>query len=386
MRRWNRKPQQPGGRNVWASLTWILFFSIVLVMFAVFLAVQFLGILPEAKSHSLAERMDIIRLGNEATDNLPLISLIIGFMMIGIYAALRLGLRPLQRISKLAAEIGPSTISRRLPLESTPREIAPLVVAFNLALDRIESGWRAQREFSANAAHELRTPLATLRAQIENLLEPVEREEAMEEFDRLSRLITQLLALAEADRAEDMERSRFNLVDVARRVTLDMAAGIIAGERNISFDAATENWTCDGSPQLVEVAIRNLLENAIRHTWLGSEIIVSVDQGGRVAVVDNGPGLPEEFRGKAFDRFSKASIDSLGAGLGLSIVQRIMNFHGGEARLERSSQGACFVLDFSEQRSEKSKDPAQNRKSSNPHKVASNSNPRLASPIGAPWF
>jgi signal transduction histidine kinase len=386
MRRWNRKARKPGGRNVWASLTWILFFSIVLVMFAVFLAVQFLGILPEANSHSLAERMDIVRLGNEATDNLPLISLIVGFMMIGIYAALRLGLRPLQRISKLAAEIGPSTISRRLPLESTPREIAPLVVAFNSALDRIESGWRDQREFSANAAHELRTPLATLRAQIENLLEPLEREEAMEEFDRLSRLITQLLALAEADRAEEMERSSFNLVEVARRVTLDMAAGIVAGERNISFDAATKNWTCEGSPQLVEVAIRNLLENAIRHTWLGSEIIVAVDQLGSVAVIDDGPGLPEDFRERAFDRFSKASIDSLGAGLGLSIVQRIMNFHGGEARLEATSQGAHVVLDFAKRKSEESTGQTRNLRSPDRHKGESDSTPRLTRPISALWL
>ncbi len=129
-----------------------------------------------------------------------------------------------QPLSERAGQIGPATINHRLPLEWTPREIAPLVVAFNAALDRLEAGLRAQREFSANAAHELRTPLATLRAQVESLLEPEERKDAIEEFDRQSRLIAQLLTLAETDGGDAPAKMSFDLVETARDLTAEMAS------------------------------------------------------------------------------------------------------------------------------------------------------------------
>ena len=329
------------------SLTWVLFPSVVMVMVMVFMAVQILGIIPDAVPLSLAERLNPDNLVREANANLPLILLIAGLMMAGILIALRLGLRPLRHISELAADIGPATINRRLPLSSTPREIAPLVVAFNTALDRLEAGWRAQREFSANAAHELRTPLATLRAQVESVLSPDERKDAIEEFDRLGRLITQLLALAEADSGEDLGKTGFDLVELARRVASDMAGAVLDSGRGIAFDSALASRACVGMPGLAEVALRNLIENAMRHTAPGCEIIVSIDSSGRLAVSDDGPGIPPEFRDRLFQRFFKADANGLGAGLGLSIVSRIMMSHGGEARLEPSSAGARFILDFS---------------------------------------
>jgi len=329
------------------SLTWILFPSVVLIMVLVFMAVQILGIIPDAGHLSLEQRMNPNHLASEASANLPLILLIIGLMAAGVLVALRLGLRPLRTISKQAAGIGPATISQRLPLSSTPREIAPLVVAFNAALDRLEAGWRAQREFSANAAHELRTPLATLRAQVEGSLAPEDRSDAIEEFERLGRLISQLLALAEADSGEDLNTVSFDLVELARSVTSEMASTIVAGGRDISFDSAPAHWVCEGSPGLMEVAIRNLLENATRHTPTGCEIAVAIDSSGRLSVSDNGPGVPDGFRHRLFQRFHKADAHGFGAGLGLSIVSRVMVLHGGEARLEPSPEGACFVLDFS---------------------------------------
>ena len=366
------------------SLIRILFQSIVVVMVAVFMAVQLLGILPEAANHTLGERMSLGRLVNEASDNLALIFLIMAFMALGIYLALKLGLRPLRRISDLAAEIGPATISKRLPLRSTPREIAPLVVAFNAALDRIESGWRAQQEFSANAAHELRTPLAALRAQVESLLDAGERRDAMEEFDRLSRLITQLLALAEAERAQELQISSFDLVELARHVTTEMASPMYAGDRIISFEAAVTQWRCHGSSQLVELAIRNLFENAVRHAGSDCEISVGIDPFGRLTVTDDGPGVPEYFRANAFDRFTKVSSNSVGAGLGLSIVQRIMNFHCGEARIETLSKGARFILDFSGQGSRELPDHHRSTDSTS-RRALRREVTRKPSLISAPW-
>lgn len=343
----NRRERKLNSQRRGLSLTWTLFPSVVLVMALVFMAVQVLAILPDAVPLSLEERMDPGNLAREASANLPLILLIVVFMMAGIFVTLRLGLRPLRQMSERAASIGPATISQRLPLGSAPCEIAPLVVAFNTALDRLEAGWRAQREFSANAAHELRTPLATLRAQVESLLEPEERKDAIEEFERLGRLIAQLLALAEADTGEKLRKVSFDLVELARGLTTEMAGDVVASGRSIAFECAHEHWVCHGEPDLVEVALRNLLENAMRHTPPGCEIVVSIDQAGRLSVSDDGPGVPPGFHHRLFQRFSKADAHGFGAGLGLSIVSRVMVLHGGEARLDPSPAGARFVLDFS---------------------------------------
>ncbi|WP_181159955.1 ATP-binding protein [Sandaracinobacter neustonicus] len=348
-RRTRDRNSQQGG----FSLTSILFPSIVLTVAVIFVIVQILQSLPEFAPVILPnvqptaeQRGNPVHWISEARETMPLILLIVAMMTAGILLALRLGLRPLRHISALAADIGPATITQRLPLRSTPREIAPLVIAFNATLDRLEAGWRAQREFSANAAHELRTPLATLRAQVESVLAPEDRKGAIEEFERLGRLIAQLLALAEADNGEDLEMIPFDLVELARSVASDMAGPIVAGGRNIAFETAHAQWACRGAPGLVEVALRNLLENAVRHTPAGSEIIVSIDAEGRLSVSDNGPGVPPGFHGRLFQRFSKADAHGFGAGLGLSIVRRVMQLHGGDARLQPSATGARFVLEF----------------------------------------
>lgn len=337
--------RKAGSQRGGPSLIWMLFLSVVLVLVAVFMVVQIFD--PNMVAISPVRRLDLNRLAREASDNLPWILILGGMMMVGILAALHLGLRPLRRISEQAGGIGPSTISQRLPLGSAPREIAPLVTAFNAALDRLEAGWRAQQEFSANAAHELRTPLATLRAQVESVLEPDDRRDAIEEFDRLSRLITQLLTLAEADSGEEAPKGPFDLVEIAHTVTSEMAGSILASGRDVAFESAHERWDCHGASGLVEVALRNLLENATRHTPVGSEILVSIELGGQLVVSDNGPGVPPGFQDRLFRRFSKADTRGFGAGLGLSIVDRVMALHGGEVRLAPSPVGARFVLDFS---------------------------------------
>lgn len=333
--------RQEGG----ASLLWLLFPSVALVVAAVFMVIQLFD--PDRTGLAFAERVDLARLGREASDNLPWLLILMGMMMVGILAALHLGLWPLRQISERAGDIGPATISKRLPLGSTPREITPLVVAFNATLDRLEAGWRTQREFSANAAHELRTPLANLRAQVESLLDADEREDAIEEFDRLSRLIAQLLALAEADGSEEPNKIPFDLVDLSRALTGEMAGAIVASGRSVAFESAHDRWNCHGAPGLVEVALRNLLENALRHTPPGSEILVAIDVFGRLVVSDDGLGVPLGFQDRLFHRFSKADTYGLGAGLGLSIVERVMTLHGGDVRLDPSVSGARFVLDFS---------------------------------------
>jgi len=332
------------------SLIWMLFPSVLLAMTAIFLAIQFFSmdsIDPDTATLTLAERMTPERLAREIGDNYQLMTLWMLLTMSGILATLHLCLWPLRKISDRAAEIGPATIGKRLPLRAAPREIAPLVQAFNGALERLEAGLRAQQEFSANAAHELRTPLATLRAQVESVVPAEERGAAIEEFDRLSRLIAQLLSLAEAESGKAPEMAPFDLVEQARALTRDMAGAILASGRGVAFETAVTRWDCHGAPGLVDVALRNLLENAIRHTAIDAEIVVAIDRTGQLVVSDDGHGVPVRFQERLFQRFSKADAQGDGAGLGLSIVKRVMELHGGDARLEPSPVGAKFVLDFS---------------------------------------
>jgi signal transduction histidine kinase len=334
--------RRPGGY----SLTWALFFSVVLVMALVFVAVQIFGIIPGDGNLTFTQRMSPWRLISEAGENLPLFMIWMALMMGGIIVALKLSMRSLHRISERAANIGPANTGERLPLSGTPREIEPLVVSFNAALDRMEAGLRSQRDFSASAAHELRTPLATLRAHVETVLDGQDREAASEEFDRLARLISQLLHLAEAESGADIAKVGLDLVGLARSVTSDMASSFVTSGRSIAFECDVERLDRPALSGLVEIALRNLLDNALRHTGPGCEIIVSLGQDGKLRVCDDGPGVSELLRPRLFQRFSKADPHGSGAGLGLSIVSRIMELHGGTVRLEHSETGACFVLHF----------------------------------------
>lgn len=337
-----RLSRRRGGPSLMRMLT-------PLVLFAVATTILFAminGDNADERALSFVQRLSPARLWAQLNSSATEILLLISLLMLGVYLTLHIGLRPLRRMSQLAGDITPANIKARLSVESAPREIAPLVEAFNAALDRLETGLRAQRDFSANAAHELRTPIATLRAQVESLLEPHERRAAMEEFERLGRLIAQLLSLAEAEGDATSANGRFDLVALSRDVTSDMAAFVVASGRNIGFDAALAMFVINGQPGLIETALRNLLENAVRHTSPGAEILVTVDAAGVLRVRDDGPGVPLQIRDRLFERFSRGDLRGPGAGLGLSIVRQIMERHGGVARLTPTDRGACFELDF----------------------------------------
>jgi signal transduction histidine kinase len=350
-----------GGRSLMRMLFPLVLFAVSTTI--VFAAVH--GKDPEDLGVPILQRLRPAWIVAQFRDATPEIMLLLVLMMGGVYVTLHIGLRPLRHLSLLAGDIAPATIEARLPAEAAPREVAPLVEAFNAALDRLEVGLRAQRDFSANAAHELRTPLATLRAQVESLLEPAERRTASEEFERLGRLIAQLLALAEAEGGASAAAACFDLVALSRDVASDMASFILSSGRGVGFDSAIPTMMVDGQPGLVETALRNLLENAVRHTPPDAEILVTVDADGVVRVSDDGPGVSAAIRDRVFDRFSRGDPRGSGAGLGLSIVRQIMERHGGQVRLADSARGACFELDFRPRGRRDGHSPAPARPSAN---------------------
>ena len=267
-------------------------------------------------------------------------------------------LRPLARASRQAAAIGPANPAGRLYTDELPREIRPLVKAVNGALERLDQAYAAQRQLverldhayaaqrrlTADAAHELRTPLAVLSLRLQRAkLDAAADWPAMErDLAQMSRLVGQLLELA---RVEDPARLKdsaglgpVNLARLAREAAAMVLPLAEERERPLEVEAAAV-VSLPGRPDELRDAMRNLMENALVHG--GGAVRVSVrekpgdgtDRWAVVEVADQGPGIAEELRDAVFDRFRKAVPASPGAGLGLAIVRQVVSAHGGEVHV-----------------------------------------------------
>jgi two-component system sensor histidine kinase TctE len=280
-------------------------------------------------------------------------TLLIGTAAIGLaWWGVARGLRPLARLrmellGRSARDLRPISET------SSPVEILPVVEAFNDLLRQLNDSSMLQQRFLANAAHQLRTPLAGLQMHLELMLRRDLDAEVRSEVERMhgatiraGRLANQLLALAKAesvpDRAKPLEI--VDLMRVAGDAARDWSARAI--DRKIDLGFALEHAPTLGDPLLMPELLDNLLDNALRYTPEGGRIDVAVDEDAGHAVLsvaDTGPGIPVSERKRVFDRFhrgAQAGADQNGSGLGLSIVKRIIDMHGGTVTADSDGPGA----------------------------------------------
>jgi signal transduction histidine kinase len=258
----------------------------------------------------------------------------------------------LHAIVARAGQIDAEQRGVRLPLAEVPAEVATLVGAFNDALQRLDDGHARQERFLADAAHELRTPIAILQTRIENLAEGAERTRLLADAARLSVLAGQLLDLQRM-KAQGTGRQRIDLVAMAREVVAEMAPLALAAGYEVSFEPLAARVEIEGDRDAIARALANLVRNAIEHAGGMGAVTVRVMPPGDIEVIDDGPGIPAALREQIFKPFHRGHATGPGAGLGLSLVQEIARLHGGEVTVhDAPGGGALFRLRLRSARSD----------------------------------
>ena len=255
--------------------------------------------------------------------------------------------RQLRGVADVAAEADRIDVDQRgirLSSAHVPEELHSLVGAVNAALQRLDDGIARRQRFLADAAHELRTPIAILQTRLELLPDGNERSRLMLDVARLANVANQLLDLERLDADPTVFRA-VDLVDLAAQVTADMAPLAIAAGNEISFDAEVESVTVTGDAASLSRAIVNLIQNAVVHGGRNAEIRVEVGGDGSLRVADTGPGIAEQHRQSIFEPFNRITPLDRGAGLGLSLVRDIINRHHGRITVgDAPGGGALFEI------------------------------------------
>lgn len=267
-----------------------------------------------------------------------------------VFWVMRRAIAPIRRASSQAAKIGPRSSGVRLPTSGMPWEILPLVTTVNSALDRLDRALDAQRRFAADSAHELLTPLAVLGAHLDTLKDKKAATALRQDVDAMTDVVHQLLDLAELESEGSVisGEEAVNLRDVCMEVTGMLAPLALRDGKQLALSGTEDTVTVKASARMLHRALRNLIENAIAHTPLGTTVEVHLDTEGTVRVTDQGPGVPPEGRDAVFQRFWRGDGSTgSGAGLGLSIVKRIVESFGGSVAVtEAPGGGACFTINL----------------------------------------
>ena len=271
--------------------------------------------------------------------------------LIGVLVV-RHGLHPVRSIAHAAGRISAGQLAERIPEQGVPPELAELVTAFNAMLGRLEESFKRLSDFSADLAHELRTPIHSLRMQTEVSLSKARDADEyrdllasnLEEYERLSRIIADMLFLAKADHGLLIPQTEpLALRPLCER--LIEYYGLLA--ENVNLQLVGDDIAVNGDRLMLERAIGNVLVNAIHHTPAGGAIIVKVRAVGgmaEVSIANTGQPIPDDALHRVFDRFVRLDPGSEGTGLGLAITRSIVLAHSGEIAVRVAGQTTEFYL------------------------------------------
>jgi heavy metal sensor kinase len=298
--------------------------------------------------------------------------LVVTVAIAGGYFLMRRALAPVGEITRTAEQITSRNLGERLPEATTGDELQALSVALNRMISRIEHSFRHMNRFTADASHELRTPLTVLRGELEAVAQrqdiPTDAREtiesALEESERLSKIVESLLAISRLDAGEAlMTRERFDLAELVADTVEQMR--LLAEDKRITLSCfAKDAVQVEGDPGRLKQVVVNLADNAIKYTNEGGSVdirVAAVDGKALLEVSDSGLGIPSEALPHVFERFYRVdkarSRQMGGAGLGLSIVKSICEAHGGRISVESTEgTGSRFTVELPLDNSEGVKD------------------------------
>ena len=266
-------------------------------------------------------------------------------------------LKPLRKLSQQAEKIDQDSISDIRLNENTVKEFRQLSVSVNLMLDRLSESFATQHQFSGNAAHELRTPLAIMQTKLELFAAEHKNMEGdtaelvrsqAEQLDRLSKLVHTLLEMSNLSSAPRSER--IELAPLVEEIITDLTP--LASQNDITMEQDCDNVVITGSDALIYRLVFNLIENAVKYNRRGGSVSVSVHKENNDVVIrvsDTGCGIPEEYRESIFQPFFRVdksrSRQMGGVGLGLALVHEIAVLHGGSVRAEPGNKsGTVFIV------------------------------------------
>ena len=281
--------------------------------------------------------------------------LLIFFAGLAVWYGVGRGLAPLSALRREIQNRSLRDLSA-LPEEQTPQEVRPLIRAINDLLARLGAAIATQQRFIADAAHQLRTPVAGIKTQTELALRQNRPDEVQATLKQLhtateqtARLVNQLLSLARAEPAagRGLNSEPLDLVRLARDTTTEWVPRALARNIDLGFDSPLADARIQGDPFMLKEMLNNLLDNAVRYTQPGGQVTVRVEAGPRtmaLTVEDNGPGIPEAERERVFERFHRVlGSGADGCGLGLAIVREIALSHGGDAGVTGGANGTGTV-------------------------------------------
>jgi two-component system sensor histidine kinase QseC len=268
-------------------------------------------------------------------------------LALAVWWAVRLGVQPIRRLGRALAERQPQALDP-VTLSHAPAEMVPMIASLNSLFERIGQLLESERRFTADAAHELRTPIAAIRMQAQVAMGEADEalrkhalQGTLEGCDRATRLVEQLLSLSRLEAVEAPVMAAVDLRTLAQRVVAELAPKAIGKQQTLEFEG-DQPCSIPGNETLLAVLVRNLVDNAVRYSPPAARIKVAIaQQNGQVvlSVEDSGPGLAGADRQRLGERFFRVtgSLES-GSGLGWSIVRRIAAVHRLELQAGRSAQ------------------------------------------------